>query len=62
MTQRAPIDRAAASRMSLREIGELLVSYRLLEPEDVPEMSLHEMHIMLAYLAGIRRGSARSIG
>jgi hypothetical protein len=62
MTQRPQIDREAAARMSLREIGELLVSYRLLEPGDVPHMTLREMHLMLAYLAGIRPGSHRSIG
>ena len=62
MGQRPPIDRDTASRMNLREIGELLVSYRLLEPDDVPGMSLHEMHLMLAYLAGIRPASHRSIG
>jgi hypothetical protein len=48
------IDRATAARMSLKEIGELLVRHRLLEPDDVAAMSLHEMRIMLAYLAGVR--------
>ena len=62
MTQRLPLDREMAARISLREIGELLVSYRLLEPDDVPGMSLREMHMMLAYLAGIRPGSRHSVG
>lgn len=51
------IDRATAARMSLQEIGELLVRYRLLEPADVPMMTLHEMRMMLAYLAGVRPGA-----
>ncbi len=62
MSQRPTIDRETVARMSLREIGELLVSYRLLEPDDVPHMTLREMHLMLAYLAGIRPQSHRSIG
>ena len=52
MTTPSRIDRATAARMSLQEIGDLLVSYRLLEPGDVPTMDLHEMRMMLAYLAG----------
>lgn len=60
--QRPLIDRETASHMSLQEIGELLVSYRLLESAEVPHMTLHEMHLMIAYLAGIRSGTHRSIG
>ena len=62
MGARPVIDPETASRMSLREIGELLVSYKLLEPADVPHMSLREMHLMLAYLAGVRPDTHRSIG
>jgi hypothetical protein len=56
------IDRETASRMSLREIGELLVSYKLLEPADVPHMTLKEMQAVLAYLSGVRPNSGRSVG
>ena len=57
MATPARIDPTTVARMSLQEIGELLVSYRLLEPADVPSMTLHEMRMMLAYLAGVRPGS-----
>ena len=62
MSQRPPINPATAARMSLQEIGELLVSYHLITAEDVPHMTVREMHLMLAYLAGIRPAAHRSIG
>jgi len=40
--------------MSLAEIGALLVRHRLLDDAEIPHMSLREMHLMLAYLAGVR--------
>ena len=62
MGARPLIDRETASRMSLREIGELLVSYKLLEPADVPHMTLKEMQAMLAYLSGVRPDPGSSVG
>lgn len=62
MAARPPIDRETVSRMSLREIGELLVSYKLIEPCDVPHMTLKEMRAMLAYLSGVRPDPGRSVG
>ena len=62
MTTPSRIDPATAARMSLQEIGDLLVSYRLLEPADVPTMDLHEMRMMLAYLAGVRPQSGKPVG
>jgi len=50
------IDREAASRMSLAEIGALLVRHRLLDEAEIAHMSLREMHVMLSYLAGVRPG------
>jgi hypothetical protein len=54
MSRQGWIDREAASRMSLAEIGALLVRHRLLDQAEIPHMSLREMHMMLAYLAGVR--------
>jgi len=54
MSQSGWIDSAAASRMSLAEIGALLVHHRLLDQSEIAYMTLHEMHMMLAYLAGVR--------
>ena len=62
MSQPIRIDRDKAASMSLQEIGDLLVGYRLLEPADVPAMTLREMHLMLAYLAGVRPDSHHPIG
>jgi hypothetical protein len=52
-------DRETAARMSLQDIGDLLVRNRLLEAEEVPVMSLQEMRAMLAYLSGIRPAAPR---
>jgi hypothetical protein len=56
MSRSGWIDREAAARMSLAEIGALLVRHRLLDQAEIPHISLHEMHVMLAYLAGVRPG------
>lgn len=62
MGARLPINAETAARMSLQEIGEFLVGYRLLEAGEVPHMSLREMHLVLAYLAGLRSDTHRSVG
>ena len=54
MSRSGWIDSEAASRMSLADIGALLVRHRLLDQAEVAHMSLREMHVMLAYLAGVR--------
>ncbi|MSP05921.1 MAG: hypothetical protein EXR05_11980 [Acetobacteraceae bacterium] len=59
MSGRLPINAETAARISLREIGDLLVSHQLLEADEIPHMSLREMHLMLAYLAGMRPGPMR---
>jgi hypothetical protein len=52
-------DRETAARMSLQDIGNLLVRNRLLEAEEVPTISLQEMRALLAYLAGVRPATDR---
>lgn len=53
------IDSQTAARMSLAEIGALLVRHRLLEPTEIEHMSLREMRMMLTYLAGVRTDTGK---